>query len=570
MRLSHKIVVNTSSNDDAQLGLPVAFEYAHDQWWAICGDRVFTNSSELATGGFDEDDSTGFSTNFDVYSDLAVFDNKLWACSDSELLSKSTAGGAWSDETGSASLGGETQKLAYLKKFDRLYFIENDDEVGSIDRDGNLALESDYYINLNNPTSRISTMVASSTEIWIAMSKNTNGASDGTQAEILRWDGISAQVTNSYKVNAGLILAMCVHEEIPYALDSFGRLLQFVGVGFKEIQRLPGNNVMLTDATQSSPSDGRFVHQNGMIPTKNNTILIGVNNLNYDSTSSINENLPSGVWEYDLSTGNFTHRYSFSLKGRTDETLTDYGQNRISQIGAIKEQTLADDNSDGQCSLLLGATIYSDENTELSAIFNDYPDNPNPDSSNDRELQKRGYFVTTWFNSPEIVDKWVRLWTTFKRFKNSTDKIIFKYRLEEEDPLEIDITWTSTTTFTTTEDITAYDPSNFNGTVGGEVEVIQGTGGGACVHIIDISESGGTYTVTIDNEITGVTGTAKVRLQKWIKLVDEVTGTVKSYSEINMHASNTRIQIKGVLEWSGDGEFHKMILVSNEDIKINK
>jgi len=99
---------------------------------------------------------------------------------------------------------------------------------------------------------------------------------------------------------------------------------------------------------------------------------------------------------------------------------------------------------------------------------------------------------------------------------------------------------------------------------------LQGTGSGACVHITNISEDGGTYTVTIDNLITGVTGTAKARFQKWIKLFPEISGQSNSFEQLAIGSSNTQIQIKGVLEFTGDNEFHKLAIFSNHNRKINE
>ena len=570
VRLAQKLVINTSKTNEANLGLPVAFEFAFGDWWSICGDRVFHNDNSASTHSFDEDASTGFSTAFDTYSDLAVFDGALWACNGSVLLRKTTSGGNWSDETGSANLNGETQKMAYLKEFNRLYFVEGETEIGSIDVDENMALSGDYYIDLGNSTSEITTIVASSKEIWIGMGKNTSGGADGTQGEILRWDGISAQASNSYKIDASGIMAMLIYKEVPYAVDSYGRILQFTGSGFEEIQRLPLIGNMLINAAQSSQSQGRFVHQNGFTATKNNTFLINVNNQNDDSGDTVNENLPSGVWELDLTTRNLTHKHAFTLKERTATTTTDYGQNKLESVGAIKQVTLSDDDNDGFSTFLAGATVFSDNTTELPAIYNNFPYKFSPLGSDDRELQKRGYFVTTWYNSNQIANKWSRIYDIHRRFLTDTDKIIYKYRLVEEAPLsDVAITWTSTTTFTTTVDITAYDPANFPVSVGGEVEILKGTGSGACTHITNISLDGGTYTVTLDNAILNVTGTATARFQKWIKMSPEVTGQIKSWEEMAINSSNTQIQIKVVLEFTGDNEFHKFALSSNEEITIN-
>jgi len=40
MRLAQKLVTNTTSSDDADLGLPVAFEFFSGIWWAICASNI--------------------------------------------------------------------------------------------------------------------------------------------------------------------------------------------------------------------------------------------------------------------------------------------------------------------------------------------------------------------------------------------------------------------------------------------------------------------------------------------------------------------------------------------------
>jgi hypothetical protein len=155
------------------------------------------------------------------------------------------------------------------------------------------------------------------------------------------------------------------------------------------------------------------------------------------------------------------------------------------------------------------------------------------------------------------------LWAIYKKFENATDKMIFKYRLTEEDPTYATITWATTSSFTTTTDVTDY--------VGYEAEIIQGTGSGACPQIVSVTDNAGTYTVVIDNAITGVTATtAKARFQKWIK-IGEVSGTIMNYKELPiMDKRSTQIQIKGVLEWTGDSELNKMIINSKPYINVSQ
>jgi hypothetical protein len=138
--------------------------------------------------------------------------------------------------------------------------------------------------------------------------------------------------------------------------------------------------------------------------------------------------------------------------------------------------------------------------------------------------------------------------------------MIFKYRLDDDEPVEATITWVTQTTFTTTTDVSAYE--------GFEAEIIQGTGSGACCDITDVSEDGGAYTVTIRSEVPVTATTAKAKFQKWIYL-GEIASQTLAYGSLPIIANDVRIQIKGILEWTGDNEFTKMAIVSKDDININ-
>jgi hypothetical protein len=570
IKASQKLVTNTTSSDDADLGCPCAFQYFDDRWFAICGTRVFKSASDLLTATFAEDASTGFQTNYDFnLSDLEIFDNRLWSSTATTLYSKAAGSGTgtWSSRRTFASAAG-VHKLAYLKKFNRLYFVDDLATVCSIDTANAVATTgSDYAIDLGTSTGLVTTIVPNSQFMWIGITQPSNSSNDRKlNGAIAKWDGISAQLTEEFALEAAGCLAMTVDNDVPYAIDSEGRILKYTGYSFEEIARLPVDKLTLTGATAATTTNGRFVHVNGFTATKNNTLQVLINNLNSDSGATINENLPSGIWELDLETLSFTHRYTPTLKTSASSTITDFGQNRILTAGALKLNTLTNATSSGRSTLICGFNYYTDATTTKSGIFIDSPAR----ADTDLEGQKKAYFVTTWFTASEIEDKWLELWSVHKRFATATDSIRYKYRFIEEAPTYATITWVNTTSFTTTTDITAYGPTatGFDGTTGGEFEGIQGTGSGATAHITNIVNNAGTYTVTLDTAITGVTtGTAKARFQKWIPL-PSMTDDVKSFGNTVIGKLGTRIQIKGCLTFTGDGEFHKFIMVSQENFKI--
>lgn len=561
LRLGQKLVSVVTSTDDAQLATPAAFRFFDGRWWTVAGS-IFKNTSEELTGSWSEDASTNAITTYDDESDLEVFDSKLWATAAGKLMSKAANGsgtGAWTDSTGSANITGRLNKLAYLRKFNRLYFIESDDEIASIDASGTMALSGDYNLDLGNTADLdgLCALCATSDRIWAGLEiADNDSSSDGGPANsgsIIEWDGISSQITKEYKIGAAKVLAFVVDPETdtPYAMDSKGRVLGFTGYGFKEVGRLPVGKKHLTGAT-ASLSTSSFIKPNGLAFTNNRTILALINNQNDDSDSTINENLPSGIWELDLATGSFTHKHSFTLSAEGSSTVTDFGQNRIVESGAIALNYLSMDASSGSCQIVCGARYYTNASSSAYGVFVDAPDN----ASTDNEGQRAGYFVSTWLEAPleSIKETWQKAFIFHRQFLDGDDKIVIKYRTTEADPTEISITWVNTTSFTTTTNISDY--------VGYEVEGTQGTGSGGCAHIVSVSENAGTYTATLDNAFTGVTtGTAKVRLQNWIK-AGEITGQSDEVGEVSIGAIAPRIQFKVYMQMTRDGEFYKLKPIS--------
>lgn len=559
MRLAPRTLLNLSSTDDADLKLPLAFTEFDGALWALCGTTIFRTSSTTEPNEvFAEDNSTGaVKTYTEDISDMVVFDNRLFASNNAGLYAKSSYGGAWSVISATPNAG----TLQYFRKLDRLYVAPDTNYIESLSNaDVWAATPADYTITL--PAGFLVTCMCETMDsIWIGTLNTENLAGRGS---IFQWDGISAQATNRFYVEANEICSLVALDDIPYAMDSNGLLTKFTGSSFEEVGRIPF--LALPRGTSTSSSNPRFINRHGMVATKNKTILALIRNIYENSTDSVPENVPSGVWEWSEAFG-FTHKYSVGYTPRETTTITDWGQNRLWDVGALANISIGNDTGDANGSLLMGANYYTDSTTSTATNWGIFYDD-----SNDL-IQKKGYFVTTWIDSTEIQDKWSRLWGVYKRFLASTDKIVFKYRIIEEDPVVADITWVNTTSFTTTTNISAYGPAatGFNGTQGGEVEFIQGVGSGLCAHITNVSEAGGTYTVTIDETATGATTTTgKARFQKWIKLNPTTAqNQIAQYSQYAVGASSPDIQIKCCMTFTGKDEFTKLALVSNEDIKIS-
>jgi len=566
MRLGGRMILNKSTTDLATMtSVPISFCEFDGYIWTIAGGRIFRASSGYPSGSFAADTSTGAVTTYDSeVSDLAVFDGKLWASNDDGWYTKTTATGAWSVTTATPNAG-ITQ---YFRRTDHLYIVQSSDNVDSVDDAGTYySTAGQYSISLTQATDNaIQCMDETTDSLWLGTSNNK---SKTYRATIFRWDGIAAQANERYLLKAHAALAMCVRDDIPYVMDSNGVLSKFTGSSFEEVGRLPlfnGSGANDFPGNSDIMTNPQFIQHNGMVVTKSGTIECLVRNIYEDSGITYPENMASGIWEWSEEFG-FVHKHSLSYTPISSTTITDWGQQRLWDVGALALADFADDSSSRNGTLLAGAEYALDNDNNGTAQFGIWYD----DYRN--FVQKKGYFVTTWIDTTEVQSKWERLWSVYKRFSASTDSIICKYRLVEEDATLADITWVDTTTFTTSTNITAYGPTatGFNGTTGGEVEFIQGVGSGLCAHITNVTGSG-PYTVTIDETATGATTTTgKARFQKWIKLHNAVPqDQVVSYSQMGIGQSSPTIQLKCCMTFTGTNEeLQKLALVSNEDIKIS-
>lgn len=568
MRIGSRLEINTATGDSGatNLGVAASFQFFDGRTFALAGTRIFKNSGVDITNPFIEDTSTGASTSYSSdNSTMVLFNNTLCANdANTTLYSKASNNigtGAW---TSRANFPVSPSSMCYFKVFNRLY-AAGGHIVSSVDTSWVMSQAGgDYYLDLGFITTQISCLLSDDQSIWIGTNGGKSGfLSPSQECSIYQWDGISAQPSNEYKIPATGIMAMVLRNNIPTIMDSNGILREFTGSYFREIGRLPVKTYQYLNFQTDTSNVQRFINPSGLVVTENNTILALINNQNdytIDTNINADENIPSGIWEWSAE-NNFTHKNSVSYTRLGLTTITDFGQNIVSEVGAlalVKIPTVA-----SKSIILAGLAYYTNATTITNAIFNDAP---KPSSVNYPSIQKKGYFVTTFFLTNQIEEKWERLWNVHKLFKNTTDSIVFKYRLSEVEPLMATITWVDTTHFTTTTDVSAYWTSG----TGGEVEILQGTGSGTCSHITNIVNNSGTFTVTLDDIATGVTtGTAIARFQQWIKINPEVNGIIKQWEQMAIGSNSSSIQIKGCLTWTGEGEFWKLAIFSNDDIKIN-
>jgi hypothetical protein len=464
--------------------------------------------------------------------------------------------GAWHNFTAGGAASGTTHQLTSYAG--RLYMVHTNNQIISWGSNNTPAtMGNDYTLNNGSnsafdPTQYITFVRGATNRIWIGVGSVSN-LSKG-KGYVYEWDGVSQSTTRYYRLGATSPLACVLMDDIPYVMDSNGRLLKYNSNSFQEIARLPLNDKYLTNPL-SNAFNNKFIHPNGMSVINGKINMLISNQVN-DNTGTILEHCPSGIWEYDETIGLY-HKYSLSYTPSHSNTITDYGQNRLSAVGGLSDMKIDSTLVDTNGQFLAGATIFKDGSNTVSQVWtNDTL--PYSTTATYHSTLRAGYFITTKLESQGLTETWKAIALKYKNMINAADKIVVKYRTSATVPLEVPITWVNTTSFTTTSDISYY-------AIGDEVEITQGTGGGMCSHIVSMPLVAGTYTVTMDEVHTGVTtGTAKARFQEWIKS-GIATNQVKQYQQLNLPMSATTpwIQIKVFMLMDEGDEFEELAVMNS-------
>lgn len=539
-----KVAIGSGASD---LDVCVGFEKYNGNYYAVTDDFVYVASAEIS-GSYSKDTSfQAPSGETSVpFSDIKVFNDSLYVSGTDEVMKLN--GTSW---TTPVTTGLVTSPHLMDVYAGRLYITNNYNTVLSISDADAISTTGSFTLDtgLSDDWS-ISMLKSAKDRIWVGATNTNNG-----KGIVFQWDGKTEDTwTDSYEIDSGVMAGVILNNN-PYILDSHGRLLTFTGSSFTEIGRVGLENNKIGLYGKGNRSNSRFIHPNGMATTDYGSILFF-----FQNTSAVDgefENyIPSGIYEYDKNIGTY-HKHSISYSPIGSTTVTDYGQQRMygggRASGALFYNKATAPSSSINGTLICGTSYSTDNGTTLAyGLFtNDTFDT----------TQKYSYFVTTKMQSSQIVDTWKKIYATYNKLLTSADKVVIKYRVEEDLPTEASITWTDTETFTTTTDISEY-------VVGDEIQVVQGTGSGKLAHISSISENAGTYTVELDDTFTGVTGTAKILLSKWIKAgeVDFTDNNRWKAFTISQDNVSPHIQFKVGLQFTGKNELHKLRVISTPTI----
>jgi hypothetical protein len=329
--------------------------------------------------------------------------------------------------------------------------------------------------------------------------------------------------SQAYRIDGRAVLSMDVVNNIPYIVTDTGHIQAFNGSGFVTVASFPfAYKGLSPDGVRpglvQDTSIDRPIHPKGM-RVSGDSLLIYINTRNEFNTFAnviLDERSPSGVWEYNITSGVLNHRSSI-----TDQT-GDKGVQTLARTSPL----LVLDN---QYTKFLVAGEPGDIATSAVGLW-----------AEDATTAPLAYFITPQLTADTIQESYEKVVAKAKTLGDD-ESIEIKYRVTERDPLYADITWLNTTSFTSTDDLSDV-------AIGDEVEIVAGEAAGQIAHVSNI-EGTVTYTVTLDSAIVtpALNDTSVVRFMNWTKIDTTYTSADGEYKSIGVGQSAPWIQFKVVM-----------------------
>ena len=214
--------------------------------------------------------------------------------------------------------------------------------------------------------------------------------------------------------------------------------------------------------------------------------------------------------------------------------VKDYGQNKSSNVGSVN---------------IFGSKAYSYENILFGGRYND----TNSATVYDHlcisvaGFKNIGYIVTPKLMSQNIEDI-IQNFIFKYRPLDTNDRIILKSKSKEilGIPEFADCTATSNTVFTTTSLI----PKSYAYTDELECEIISGAGSGQMSKITSITYNAGTYTITLEDEMEGISASdlLSIKIDNWKECGIITSDDSENWKQIAIAQSSKSPKFKIVLE----------------------
>jgi hypothetical protein len=545
--IARRMGKGTDSTEEANLGQASSFAYFDNRYFASAG-KIFVADTDTPNPdvAFEEDSATGAPTLTNANYELRLFNSSLYFIGASLLKKTGNYAADWTTVDSAP-----TDSLHSSTVFgDRLYFTEAETKIWSLTTADSLSTTGSYTLDISgaHPGHVISSIRHASDGIWLT-TINTNGG----VGKVMRWDGVTENILNNvYEIPDSSVKGLVIHEDRPHIVTGRGLVMRFNGSYFDEVARFPFYDKLRTDFAAAERFT-TWTHDNA-IAIIDNQVHIAISNNYIDEPTMVNneERALSGVWCYDPEFGLY-HKYAFYTESNTSSNNA--SQVDIPSVGslfpAIYSEAVVNFEDAGK--FIIGAQYYTDATNTEQAIFSAKTNYEEGDSSSFTTHPNMAWLVTSQIQSEQLQDSWQHILLTYEPFISAYDKIVVKARVQKEDFSDVEISWVSACVFTSADSAWADVKTRAEDDIYDEVTVIRGSGGGSCAHVQTITESGGTYTVTLDETITCDSGTTAIaRIQRWHRLGD-VTDikNLATFSKFSTGFESTWIQYKIFMTGNG-------------------
>lgn len=481
------------SDSDLTFGVPLKWVRVNvdgtDRYYCLTSTKLIKSTNSLPTSVYLSDSNANSPTNslYDMivhgdsdHSDTNSSDRLLVTYNTGiAIMNKISALKAWDTDWWTAASGdtndtsglgqsamkatdhplGKLQTLVAVGDGNRLHTIDRNDVV--VANRLTFPLGFSCFLILNSPE-----------KFWIALTPDA-----GNNGKILEWDGSTVTYNREYPF-IGIPITGWVKDGVPYFINHYGQIMGFNGEGFEEVQRFPLDEENLVFGAPYV-SGGFGISRYGCTIDKD-IIKIFVSGWNYS------RRVRAGIWVFNPKNKNLYHHKAVG------SGLGDFGQGFVYLAGGLEKVS-------GSSTDVIAGVLYhlSYGTTTQSAIVKFGQNRTKNDATN------RGYFITPYLSTSDIVDFWRNLWIKFRNFVHNDNKIIVKFRTQEPitylgDLLTCSITWVSFTSFKGTL------PTGVK--IGDEVEILAGVNGGRLFHISALSATpNGALTITVTLDESGDT-----------------------------------------------------------------
>src|SRR3990167_3456267 len=434
-----------------------------DQWFGLVVDTsadgtsgdILSNGSSSINSGTWAADGTANSPNGPhdaVIHESANGEQRLLVsvATDIAILNKSGGANAWDIDWGStvASGGIVLQNTVYhhMAKVQRLVAIADKISgvpvIHTIDKDdvftsSRLSFGTEYTIQ---------NIYATSNRFWIGLKHNSGG-----KGKIVEWDGFSPSQNNEYELFGSTPLSGFIVDDIPFYITDTGHIFMYTGGGFKEFTKFPCPELRIPFNSSNIRNYGCYVDGHIVYINLNAPTLQG---FSATATYRGTRRLRAGVWILNIDNKNLYH-YMGIGEHASNGTDINYGTSPLQAAGAIMKSTETNE-------IVVAAAVYTG-GTLMSTNTNGIYLQERNIIQTSNSGRNRGYFIIPYISIDEIEVMWEALILKFKRFVNSNNRIVVKWRVVdpyytattdqasnnfEEGGINAPITWVNTTSFT--------------------------------------------------------------------------------------------------------------------------